>query len=71
MGPPAIPESLESIAFIYTAVAIYSCNGPVLHADRADAAKILNGLLDVFLDDAVVFGDADVLACKHGRLECT
>ena len=26
----------------------------VLHADRADAAEVLNGLFDVVLDDAVV-----------------
>ena len=34
----------------------------VLHADRADAAEVLNGLFDVFFYDAVVLGDADTFA---------
>ena len=41
----------------------------VLHADRADTSEILNGLLNVFFNDAVVLRDADATSCKDCRLK--
>ena len=41
----------------------------MLHADGADTAEVLDGLFDVFLDDAVVFGDADSFAGEDCGLE--
>ena len=40
-----------------------------MHSDRADAAEVAYGLLDVVLDDAVVGGYADVIEGEDGRLE--
>lgn len=41
----------------------------ILHSDGTDPSEILYGLLDVFLDDTVVLGYADPLACEYGGLE--
>ena len=38
----------------------------VLHTYRADAAEIPDGLLDVFLNDSVVLGNAYSLAGEDG-----
>ena len=41
----------------------------VLHAHGADLAEILDCLLDVLLDDAVMLRDAHALASQHCRLK--
>ena len=41
----------------------------MLHTHGTDLAEVLDSLLDVLFDDAVMLRDAHALACKHCRLE--
>ena len=60
-----VNSKVGSIYFLLTNHNIKNHVVSMLHAHRTDLAEVLDGLLDVLFDDAVVFGDAEVLSCQN------
>lgn len=73
VGLPAVSQSLEGV--VLTSGKLFADHDVqnhvvgALHAYRADAAEVLNGLFYVLLYDSVVLGDAYSFAGENCGLE--